>query len=143
MAAIVRSVLAVVAGLFLAGAIMVGIESLNASLFPLPAGVDPKDPAELRAALAAAPGQAFIGVLVGWILATLAGGGLAARLAPKSPRGHALAVMAALLVGAVVNMMRLPHPMWMWVLGVLGIAGAGLLAARLEERRRARLAAGA
>jgi hypothetical protein len=143
MPAIVRSVLAVVTGLFLAGTIMVGIESINSSLFPLPAGVDPKDPEQLRAALATMPGQAFIGVLVGWILAALAGGWLAARLAPKSPRGHALAVTAVLLIGAVVNMLKLPHPAWMWVLGVAGLAAAGLLAARIEERRRARAAGGA
>jgi hypothetical protein len=123
----IRSILAVVAGLVLSFAIVVLVQGLSAILYPLPPGVDVNDPASLRAAMADVPAGALFLVALAWFVGTFAGAWVAARVALRAPSAHAFAVGGILTLAGVANLLMLPHPAWFWVLGLsAAVLGAHL-----------------
>jgi hypothetical protein len=131
----VRSILAVLAGSLVAFVLIAGIQFLNTSFYPLPAGLDPSNREAMSSFMATLPLGAFLMVLLSYAVGGLAGGFVAARLAPRAAQGHALAV-AALLVGAsIMNLTALPHPVWFMVANLLVVVLMPLAGARLAGGR--------
>ncbi len=136
MRSIGRSILAVLAGGLVCGIVVFAVEAVSSNIFPLPPGVDLTDPEAIRAAVAQLPPGAFLFLLLAWFLGPLAGGWVAARLAPRSPLLHGMIVAGLVVVSALVNLATIPHPAWMWVAGPVVILGAGWLGARLARSAR-------
>jgi hypothetical protein len=128
---IVRMVAGIVAGALVAMAVIVGFESLNLLLHPLPPGIDLSDPAAMKAFAAAAPAGALLVVLAGYVAGTFAGVFVAAKVSRSAIAG---AVVALLLVaGGIVNMLTIPHPVWFWAASLVAyvvMAWAAIVAAR-------------
>lgn len=133
MRSIGRSILAVLGGGLVCGIVVFAVEALSSRMFPLPPGIDLKDPEAVLTAVAQLPPGAFLFALLAWFLGVFAGAWVAARLAPGSPFVHGMVVTGLVLASAVVNMAMLPHPSWMWVAGPVVILGAGWLGARLAR----------
>ncbi len=131
-----RSLGSVIVG-FVAGAVVImAVEAVSQAIYPLPPGVDPKNPEALRAYMAVVPTGALLLVLLAWALGAFAGGLVASRLAGRAPLGHALAAASILLAGGIVNMLMIPHPAWFWVAGIAVFFPAAYLGARLLGNRR-------
>lgn len=131
----IRATLAVLLGLLVALATILLLEYLGMSLFPLPPGIDLDSEEDLaRLVAAAGPGKQSW-VLLGWTLAALVGGWVAARVGRRA--GPALAVGALLVAGVLLNAALLPHPLWMTLLGVLLPLPAAWAGARLARPRAA------
>ncbi|MEO8082826.1 MAG: hypothetical protein ABI780_03325 [Ardenticatenales bacterium] len=140
---LVRSVLAVIAGVII-GSLVVGlIEGANVLLFPPPAGMRYDDPVAMGAYMAHLPITAYAVVGLGWMLGALAGGAAAARVAGRKMAVHGLLVGVILAVASVMNLVdpSLPaHPVWMWAMALLaapmgwlgGWLGAWLVARRMR-----------
>ena len=126
-----RSFIAVVLGCLVAGLVVAIIESIGYAVYPLPEGFDPKDMATVRAAMESMPAGAMRFVLFAWALGTLVGGGLAARIASRSPVTHALIVGALMMIAGIANMVTIPHPLWFWVVGVTLFLPSAYAGARL------------
>ncbi|QQP96166.1 hypothetical protein [Lysobacter enzymogenes] len=131
----VRTILAVVAGMVLAMLTMHLFEYGSARLHPLPPGIDPRDPAAMSAHVAGAPWPAMLTVLAGWVAAAFDGGLLAALISRRHPRGAALTVGALIVCGVIAVSLLLPHAWWMIAAGVLSPLPASWLGARLAQRR--------
>lgn len=126
----------------LVGAILFGltvtvVETLNWQLFPLPAGVDPGDPAQMAAAVQSIPFIAKAIVLKGYFLGALIGGWSALAIARWVPA--LLVVVGMAWLGAAFNIMAIPHPVWMAIGSFVAPALGGWLALWLDgwARRRA------
>lgn len=134
-----RSILVVVAGVVVGGIAVFALEMLGMTLFPLPDGVDPMDPESLAAAAAAGqiPLGAMIMVLAAWLVGALIGGYVAARLAAREALKHALVVGAVFTVLDLGNILTIPSPIWMAVLGVGLPVPAAYLGSRWAPRREA------
>ncbi|MGJ4802198.1 hypothetical protein [Luteimonas sp. SDU82] len=131
----IRATLAVLLGLLVALATILLLEYLGMSLFPLPPGIDLDSEEDLaRLVAAAGPGKQSW-VLLGWTLAALVGGWVAACVGRRA--GPALAVGALLVAGVLLNAALLPHPLWMTLLGVLLPLPAAWAGARLARPRAA------
>jgi hypothetical protein len=117
MGQIARSVVGVVAGVILGMILMMGIEFVGQVIYPLPPGVDPNDFEALKALLATMPVGALLFVLLGWFVAPLAGGFIAAWIARRAPVAHALVVGLFFLAGGIAMLMLMPHPVWFAVVG--------------------------
>lgn len=110
-------------GLALAVALIIvfAIETISAQVHPLPAGVDPTDPASLKRALEA--GQIPIVklgvVLAGWLLAAYSGGATAIRWSRWVPSVWAFGVIFTAIV--YKSLISFPHPNWMWIGGLAGV----------------------
>ena len=135
MRSIGRSILAVLGGAVVCGIVIFAVEMVGSRIYPLPPGVDPTDLEALKAATADLPPGAYAFVLLGWFLGPFAGSWVASRLAPVSPVLHGMIVAALVASSAILNLVMLPHPAWMWA-GPLAILAGGWLGANLAARGR-------
>ena len=139
MRSIFRSVFAVVAGFVVASVVMMAIESINGRfLYPeLGKAADGMiDKEALRRLLARAPVGAFLVVIAGWVLGSVAGGWVAARFGRRAPVGHALTLGGLLTLAGVANNLTVPPPLWFWIASLLVLLPAAYAGARLALRPR-------
>jgi len=139
-----RSAVAILFGI-IAGALIVAlVEWAGQQAFPLPAGVDVNDRAQLVAVIEQAPLSALLMVLLAWFFGACDGAMIAAWLAPSRPWRHGSVVVLVLAMMAVVMLQRLPHPRWFvfatpptyllaWLIG-------SKIGSMLHDRRRAGIA---
>lgn len=133
-----KDVAIVLAGIVLAGMLIMLFESAGHRLFPLHESVDVTDMAALRAAMESGlvPASAIASVLVAHFLGTLGGSWLTGWLGRR--RLLVVILTFVLLVGGLVNTLRIPHPLWFllldpfayllaghfgWKLSITGLAG--------------------
>lgn len=120
-----RNVLAVGLGAVAAIVVVTASDALVASRWPLPAGADSNDPAQLRVAMAALPVAAFLVMLVGWLLAVSVGALVATRLSADGRKRHGLIITILFLLATIVNLVSIPHPVWLSVIAVVLIPLVG------------------
>jgi len=124
---VLRSVLAVIAGLIVASVLMMGVEFVNGHhIYPElgHAAEGLTDPEQIRAVLATAPTGAFLVVIIGWILGSFAGGFVAAKIA-KALRVAIITGVLLTLLGILNNLM-LPPPSWFWISVIVFLPAAWL-----------------
>ena len=130
----VRRILAVIAGLAVAFLVIVFVEVILHVMYPLPEGADPHDAASMKAAMASLPVGALAGVVIGWVLGSLVGSFTAAKIARSGGLLPGLGVGIILLAASVLNMVALPHPVWVWGCALLLIPAASVLGTRCAGR---------
>lgn len=131
---ILRSVLAVGAGVVAGGLTVFGIEVLGRLAVPPPPGHDPGDPASIAAAMAAMPPAAFAILLLAYVTGPTLGAWLAARRAPSRPTLHAASVGAFFVAGGLSNFLTIPHPVWFVIAAMVVLVAAPFVGARLARR---------
>jgi len=130
----VRRIVAVIAGLVVAFLVIILVETVNHAIYPLPEDVNVHDPQSLKAMMSKMPLGAIAGVVVAWVLGALAGSFTAAKIARSGGLLPGLGVGIVLLLGSVLNMLVLPHPVWVWACALILIPAASALGARLAGR---------
>jgi hypothetical protein len=132
-----RTLLAIVAGLITAMLVIFGVEAAGMLLFPPPAGMPLETEADLAKLVAMASPAAKAWLVFGWALGSFVGAWVAARISRQHRRIAALAVALFIVAGTVMNAMVIAHPLWVNLLGILLPVPLALLAARLAESRKA------
>jgi hypothetical protein len=130
------SVIPVWAGSLVAGLLVWVMELLGSLIYPSLSGMSSDDPAAVKAAMANLPAGALILVLLGWIVGTFAGAWITAQRAERAPIGHGLVLGGFFLVGAIVNMLMIPHPIWFWIAALAILLPSAWLGARRGARSR-------
>lgn len=134
MSSILRSALSVLAGL-IAGYVLITIfEIVGTLVYPLPAGVDPMNMEALREIVDQIPAGAFVFIIVGWGVGTFAGSWVAGRIATRNKSARGLVVTVLLTLGGLFTLLAIPHPVWVWVLGLAALVGGGYAGSRLAAR---------
>lgn len=135
-----RSIVAVVVGVIVGGAMVALLEWAGHQVFPLPAGLDVANTDAIAAYWQQTPGALWF-VLLAWFFGTLDGAMLAAWLAPSHPWRHAVLVAAILALAALATLLLLPHPLWFVLSAPAVYLAACLLGGKvggmLHDRRRA------
>ncbi len=129
-----RSIIAVVAGFVVASVVMMAVETVNGRyLYPelgkLAEGVTDRE--VIRSILGGTPVGAFLVVILGWVLGSLAGGCVSAWIARRTPAGHALVLGGLLTLGGIANNLMVPPPLWFWIAGIVVLMPAAYAGARL------------
>ncbi len=130
----VRTVLALVAGLAVSFVVISGIQYVDHLIFPPPAGLDPTNPDDVAAIVAQAPFLAMLGVEISYAAGSFLGGATIGKIAPRRAVVLALGLGALLTVGNVVNLATIPHPLWMAILTTITFLPLTWLGARLTAR---------
>ena len=130
-----RSILAVLAGLVVAWITISLFEFASMHAFPPPPGVDVRDPQQLAALVSQMPVAALALVLAGWVVGAMDGGLVSTLIAKR--RVPAIVVGVLVMLGAFLMMVMVPHPLWMAIAGVLLPLPAALFGAWLVRRRKA------
>ncbi len=128
-----RKIGGVILGLLAAGVVVLLIETIGQSAFPPPAGFDPSAPD-----LSLVPLPAVVSVAVAWVLGPLVGGLVATLVGRPAGPSPALVVGAFFLAADVANLLMIPSPTWLWVVGLLAPLPAAWLGFALAGRRRPR-----
>lgn len=132
-----RSVIAVVAGFVLASAVMMVIEFINGHVLHPDLGTAAAgmtNPDAIRDLLASAPVSVFAVVLIGWLLGSVAGGWVTARIAPTSKINHALVLGVLLTLAGIANNLMIPPPLWFWIVGLLVLVPGAWVGGRFATR---------
>ena len=114
-----RSILAVVAGLVTAFVVIFVIEAVGHIFYPPPPDIDMRDPQVIKSLMENAPTGSLIVVLIGWALGSFIGGLVTSHVAIKNKLTHSIITGALLMISGIANMIMLPHPVWMWIFGLL------------------------
>lgn len=131
-----RTILAVLLGVVVAWLTIVLFQFASTAAFPPPPGLDPRDPAQLRALIDAAPPAAMALVLASWAIGAFDGALVTALVARRHRKGAALLIGVLVLAGVVAMIRLVPHPLWMSIAGVLLPVPAAWLAYRFATRLR-------
>ncbi len=130
-----KKILAVVIGLIVGGIVIMGIESINMFRFPWPEGLTLEDKDAFSDYVQGLPASALVTVLLAHIAGALVAGLLSTKIAAANNYTLALICGVMLLVGAIVNLFMIPHPVWFMVINVLTIIPASLLGAKLAIKQ--------
>ncbi|MBF6023770.1 hypothetical protein [Lysobacter niastensis] len=132
-----RTILGMLAGVVVAVLVIMAIEMLGHHFYPPPAGLDPMDPANEAAFAQFVANMPFGGkvmLLLAWVSGTFVGSLVAAKIA-RHQTAAALMVSLVVMSGVVGMIIKVPHPGWLSILGLLLPIPVALLAVRLVYRR--------
>ena len=127
----IRKILAVVFGIVVAVVLIIAIEALGHAVYPMPDGLDFTNPEALKAYVMHAPIAALLLVLGAWLVATLVGGLLACFIAKESPLVYSAIIGGLVLMGTIINLISIPHPLWFSITSVLAIIATIFVTSRL------------
>ena len=131
-----RKILAVVVAMIVAIAIMMIVEMANSMVIMPPSDAVMKDPAALREFMANGPVKAYVIVLIGYLLASFAGGFIVTKMSRRESPGLTLPIIIGVLLelGMVANILMLPgQPIWFVVAGFLTFIPLSLLGHRFAR----------
>jgi len=132
-----RSILAVFLGMFLFMLTVFALEHAAHAVYPPPPGLDRSDPGALHAAMGKMPTGAFLLLVMGWVVGAADGAWLAATVARRARIVHGLIVGGVAMAGAILIMVHIPHPAWIWVLSLVSIPAAAYAGAWFADRGKA------
>jgi hypothetical protein len=129
-----RTGLAGVAGAFGAFVVVAVVEGIGHAIYAPAAMPDMSDAEAVAAFVASMPLGAFLFVLAAYLLATAAGGLIAAAIARRHGMRLAIIVGALILTASVANFIALPHPAWFVAATLAGVPAAAWLTGRTASR---------
>ena len=115
MSKIFMNLFATIAGAVVAMICISLIEVQCSSIYPTPAGVNFKDPVQLKAFLDSRPIGAYVLVLLGYAIGSFAGGFIATFLSGRIDMKRALIVGSLLTAAGLFN----PDPIWFKIISSL------------------------
>ena len=126
-----RKILAVVAGVILAGIVTYAVQKIGQQVYPPPENLDMKNMEAMKEYVATLPMDALLFVLVSYILGSFAGGWLATKIARTSQMHLPLTVGGVQLFFGLINLVMIPHPMWFAIASVIVFLPAAYFGGKL------------
>jgi hypothetical protein len=124
-----RNIVAVIAALIVGNLAIMGAELALSAVYPM--GIDSGASEEaMRQAMARMPAGAFVMLIAGWAIGATLEGAVAARISKSAKLPCALIAGGIQTVGAIINLVTIPHPVWLWP-SVLLFVSCAWLGARL------------
>lgn len=130
----IRSILGVIAGIFCGGLAVFLLELPGMFLYPLPPGFDWQDQEALKAHFVNAPTALKAVVLFAWAVGPLVGAFLACWIARRAFLLHGMIVGVVFVLLDLMNLVGFPHPVSMWIGGLLAPLVTSWLGAHLAQR---------
>lgn len=131
MSPVVRRIVAVLAAFFGAAIFVMLGDWLAHKFFPTP-GIDPNDMAQVEGAMRGGliPLKALIVMAAGWVIGAFVGGTVALKVGREGGRGATMIFAVLFTIGTIANLVMIPHPAWMWFVGVVAVPLAAIVAGR-------------
>ena len=131
-----RKILALVVAMIVAFAVMMIVEMLNSTQLAPPSTDILADKAKLAEYMANGPVQAYVVVLIGYFLASFAGGFIVTKMSHQVTQTMTLPIVIGVILtlGMAANLYILPgQPLWFAVLGLLIFIPVSLLGHRFAR----------
>ncbi|MFT3807593.1 hypothetical protein [Arenimonas sp.] len=131
-----RTFLAVLAGLIVMFVSVAAIEMIGIYRYPPPLGLDVNDARAMNAWIATLPVAALAIVVAAWAVGAFAGAWTAARLSRRHALPSAMIVGVTVLVATATNFFQFAHPAWMMLAGLALPLPLAWLGYRLASAKR-------
>ena len=105
-----RTILSLIAGIFIAFLIIMLMQSVSMKMYPVPEGLDMNDAEAMKSYIAGMPFAAFLWILAGYAIASFAGGMVATGISKILRQSFIVAMV--LMMANTANLMMIPHPIW-------------------------------
>lgn len=109
-----RNLLALITGIAVSIMFNLVLTSVSGVLYPPPAMMDIHDAEAFARYVASLPALAIVLVLIAHLGGAFVGGWAAARMSVSTPMQWALWVGGVAMVGGILNLLMIQHPVWMW-----------------------------
>lgn len=130
----IRKIAAVIIGAILAIVLIIVVEKLSHSIYPPPTNLDMSDKEAIRAYFGSVPAGALLFVGAAWMIGAFGGGLLATFIAKESAVTNCVIIGGLVLVGAVMNLISIPHPTWFSISSIIAIVATTFLTAKVSAR---------
>jgi hypothetical protein len=112
--------------------VMIGDASIHI-LFPNPEGINLNHKEAIESFMKSVPTSILIIMLSFWILSSFLGGYVAGKINKTEWKISAIITGSALMIVAILNMLTIPHPMWMVLLSVILYIPASYIGGKLAS----------
>lgn len=126
-----RRIVGTIAGIILFMIVTTVVQTIGHRIWPLPDGVDPRDPAQMAAVVETIPVTAKLWVLLSYLLGSIAGVWAARTIARW--HGAGWIVVAAICIATTINILMIPHPLWMAIASYAVPIAVGWVATRRRD----------
>lgn len=134
----IRGLIAIVVGLVVAVLVVMLVQYVGHTVYPIPQDLDPSDQEFMRQFIATLPWGSLAFVIASYGLATLIGGWTAAAISGENPLLMATIVALFVLIGTITTVLSIPHPPWFTAASIIAVLLAAILAGFLESNRATR-----
>ncbi len=117
---IVRNILGLIDGVFVGGAVNMGIVMMSGSIIPPPVGADTNTMEGLKEAMHLFEAKHFIFPFLAHACGTFVGAFVAAFLAGSHKLKFAFGIGGFFFMGGLANVLMLPSPLWFSLLDLIG-----------------------
>lgn len=116
---VVKNSLAVIVGVFVGGALNMGIIMISGSVIPPPNGADVTTMEGLKATMHLFEPKHFIMPFLAHAIGTFVGAFIASKIASTHKMKIAIAIGCWYLLGGIINVIMLPSPIWFTLLDLI------------------------
>ena len=116
---ILKLIAAVFVGLMIGVIVIFIIETLGHSLYPPPPGIDLTNSDAMAEIIQQAPVGALLFVILAYAIGSFVGGAVTHLIGRFPKQIDALITGLILLIFGAYNLINIPHPLWMVILGLL------------------------
>jgi hypothetical protein len=114
-----KNVLAVICGVVAAMVIFFLFEYISHSAHPFPKNLDMKNSVAMNEYLSSIPFYVFVVVLAGYAVGSFVAGFIIGKMSGSPNRALPLIAGILFTVGAIINLVSIPHPIWFSVVNLL------------------------
>ena len=130
----IRNSVAIFGGVIIAVIVVMGVEFIGHSLFPVIENIENNSPDQTAEFLARVPIGALLFVPLAWFLGSVCGGLVAVFIAGSRPVMMASIVGGFIFAAAVYVLLAIPHPVWLIVVGIGSIMLSVVITSKIGSR---------
>ncbi len=130
-----KRILSVIAGIATGFVVVFIGDSITHIINPPPAGLNFEDKNAINHYAASIPTYVLVLMLFFWILSSFLGGLVAAKINPDRWKVSSSITGALLMIAAILNMLLIPHPIWMMIASVILYIPAAYLGGKLVAKK--------
>lgn len=128
-----KNILAVIIGVIVGGLVIYGIESINMVRFPWPENLSMQDKEAFAEYVVSLPLDALLTVIIAHALGSLVAGFACSKIASNKHIVLGLICGGVFLLGGIMNLVMIPHPLWFMVVDLLVFLPFAWLGAKLAK----------
>lgn len=109
-----KRILSIIAGLATAVVVIMIVEAISHALFPV-TPIDMNNKEAMKTFMENLPTGAIAMVLAAWVIGAFFGGMVATLVNKDNGQRNSIVIGIIILVLSILNLIVLPHPIWMWI----------------------------
>ena len=134
-----NKILAILAGVAIGVFIVFFGDMMLHKVYPIPAHLDMRNDYDVKRAMEMMPSLYFIIMLAYWLLSAFIAGLVAGRIAKTGWQMPTIFSGIVLLMAAVLNLIYIPHPIWMVILAIVCYVPAAYYGGKLMNPKKKKL----